>query len=154
MSESTAPSNGDALGTLEQRIQAKREDVEQYLAAACRHRGRLVQVTIIAGSIAAALTAAPALGGKPLADRLTQVSGVDTPAWQILCLAAMLCSLAATIATQLHKSHNYEDRIVRAQDIRATLEALDVGIMAGRFNYHEAANQYLKCIESASFIDA
>jgi hypothetical protein len=108
MSEPTAPSSGDdeALETLERRVQAKRDDVDRYLAAAYRHRGRLVRVTIMSGSIASALTAAPALGGKPLADWLTAVFELSTPAWRILCLAAMMCSLAATIATQLHKSNN------------------------------------------------
>jgi len=156
MYEPTAPDNrsDQALDRLERRVQAKRDDVDRYLAAACRHRSRLVQVAIIAGSIAAGLTAGPALGGKPLADRLAAIFGLDTPAWQILCLAAMLCSLAATIATQLHKSNNYEEHIVRAQDVRAALEALDFGIVSGHLGRHEAMSRYLKCVESASFIDA
>lgn len=156
MSEPTVPHNGSdqALGRLERRVRTKREDVDRYLAAARRHRSRLVQVTIVAGSIAAGLTAGPALGGKPLADRITDAFGLDTPAWQILCLAAMLCSLAATIATQLHKSNNYEEHIVRAQDVRAALEALDFGIISGHLSRHEAMSRYLKCVESASFIDA
>jgi hypothetical protein len=156
VSESTAPSNGEneALGMLERRVLAKRDGVDRYLAAAYRHRGRLVQVTIIAGSVAAALTAAPALGGKPLADWLTAAFGLSTPAWRILCLAAMMCSLAATIATQVHKSNNYEEHIARAQGVRAALEALDFRIVSGHVSQREATNQYLKCIQDASFIDA
>jgi MFS family permease len=139
---------------LERRVLAKRDGVDRYLAAAYRHRGRLVQVTIIAGSVAAALTAAPALGGKPLADWLTAAFGLSTPAWRILCLAAMMCSLAATIATQVHKSNNYEEHIARAQSVRAALEALDFRIVSGHLSQREATNQYLKCIQDASFIDA
>ena len=156
MSESTASSNGDneTLSRLGRRVLAKRDDVDRYLAAAYRHRGRLAQVTIIAGSIAAAATAAPALGGKPLADWLTAAFGLSTPAWRILCLAAMMCSLAATIATQLQKSNNYEEHIARAQGVRAALEALDFGIASGHLSQREATDQYLKCIEDASFIDA
>lgn len=156
MSEPTVPHNGSdqALGRLERRVRTKREDVDRYLAAARRQRSRLVQVTIVAGSIAAGLTAGPALGGKPLADWLTDAFRLNTPAWRILCLAAMLCSLAATIATQLHKSNNYEEHIVRAQDVRAALEALDFGIVSGHLGRHEAMSRYLKCVESASFIDA
>jgi hypothetical protein len=156
MCEPTAPSSGDdeALDRLERRVQAKRDDVDRYLAAAYRHRGRLVRVTIMNGSIASALTAAPALGGKPLADWLTTVFQLSTPAWRILCLAAMMCSLAATIATQLHKSNNYEEHIARAQGLRADLEALHFRVVSGHLSQREAINQYLKYIEDGAFIDA
>jgi hypothetical protein len=156
MSEPTAPSSGDdeALDRLEQRVQAKRNDVNRYLAATYKQRGRLVRVTIMNGSIASALTAAPALGGKPLADWLTTVFQLSTPAWRILCLAAMMCSLAATIATQLHKSNNYEEHIARAQGLRADLEALHVRVVSGQLSPREAINQYLMCIEDGSFLDA
>jgi hypothetical protein len=144
------------LASLDRRVQAKRDDIDAYLAAACTRRGRLAQTTIIAGSFAAALTAAPALGGKPVSDWLTRSFGLSAtvPAWRILCLVAMICSLAATIATQLHKSNNYDEYIMRAQSVRAALEALDCGIASGHFNQREATDQYMKCIENSFFIGA
>lgn len=59
----------------------------------------LVRTTIIAGSIATAFTAAPALGGQSLADWLTATFSLDAPPSQILCGIAAACSLAATVAT-------------------------------------------------------
>ncbi len=110
-------------------------------------------MTIIAGAIATVLTAAPALGGKPLADWLTETFALTSPSWRILCAFAAVCSLAAAVATQLHTSRNYEEHIARAQTIRATLEVLEVAIAADHLSQHEATSQYLKCIENASFID-
>lgn len=155
MSEPTAPENGgdDARNALIRRVQTKRTDVENYLGASTRRRRRLVQVTIVAGSIAAALTAAPALGGQPLADWLTEAFALATPSWRILCAVASLCSLAATVATQLHKSNNLDERIARAQGVRATLEVLEVGIVSGQLTRQQAASRFIECVESASFIE-
>jgi MFS family permease len=155
MFEPTAPENGgdDARNALIRRVQTKRTDVDTYLGASTRRRRRLVQVTIVAGSIAAALTAAPALGGPPLADWLTEAFALGTPSWRILCAIAALCSVAATVATQLHKSNNYDERIARAQGVRATLEVLEVGIVSGQLTRQQAASRFIKCVESASFIE-
>ena len=46
------------------RVHGKRAEVHHYLQATCRRSHLLVNVSIVAGSVAAALTAAPALGGK------------------------------------------------------------------------------------------
>jgi MFS family permease len=155
MSIPTAPESGggEKRDALVLRIQAKRAEVEKYLSAASSRNRRLVNVTIVAGTIAAATTAGPALGGKNFADWLTGAFSLSTPSWRILCLVAFLCSLAATVATQLQTSHDYEDRIARAQGTRASLEALEVGIASGYLSQQEAMSQYLKCVDSSSFID-
>jgi hypothetical protein len=156
MSEASALNDSDdqALATLGRRVLTKRDEIDAYLAAASRRRDRLVNVTIFGGSIAAALSAAPALGGESFSDWLGEAFGLNAPAWQLLCLAAMLCSLAATIAAQLRESNNYQENIGRAQSARAALEALDVGIVSGHLRQRDATTQYLKCLEDVPFIDA
>jgi hypothetical protein len=104
-----------------------------------RARGLLV----VAGTLAAALTAAPALGGKSFADWLTSIFGLTSPAWQLLCGVASMCSIAATVATQLLKSHNIEDRINRVQGARAKIQMLEVGIESGLMTPAEAESQGL-----------
>lgn len=155
MSARQATDNGsdDALRELVQRIHGKREDIDRYLEATTRRRSRLVQAAIIAGSIAATLTAAPALGGQSLSDWLTDVLAAPAPAWQILCGIAALCSLAATIATQLHKSNNYDERIVRAQGARAGLEVLEVGIASDHLDLDEAFSRYQQSVRNVAFIE-
>jgi MFS family permease len=144
----------DAANGLISRIQAKRAEVNRYLRATGTRRRRLVNLTIVAGSIATALTAAPALGGKPLADWLTETFALSSPSWRILCAVAAVCSLAAAVATQLHTSKNYEEHIARAQGIGATLEMLEVAIASDHLSRREATSQYLKCVENTSFIEA
>ena len=65
-----------------------------------------------------------------------------------------MCSLIAALATQLQASKNYEEHIRRAQEIRVTLEMLEVAITLNHLNEHEATSQYLEIIESTSFIEA
>ena len=134
------------------RVEHKRTVVEKYLTSASSRRHILLNLTIVAGSFATALTAAPALGGKPVADWLTTTFGLSSPSWQLLCALAAICSLTATIATQLVKSHNLEERITRAQQLVAQLEMLEVGIATHELDRAEAASQYLAHLKEAAFI--
>ena len=143
-----------AANGLISRIRAKRAEVNRYLRATGARRRRLVTLTIVTGAIATALTTAPALGGKPLADWLTETFATSSPSWRILCALAAVCSLTAAVATQLHASKNYEEHIGRAQTIRATLETLEVAIASNHLSHKQATSQYLKCVENTSFIEA
>jgi hypothetical protein len=151
-----SPQNADedAGNGLIAQLQAKRTEVERYLRTVGARRRRLVTVTIVAAATATLLTAPAALGGKPLADWLTKTFGSSSPSWQILCAIAAVCSLTAAVATQLHTSKNYEEHIARAQVSKATLEMLEVAIASNHLSHHEATSQYLKVIESTSFIEA
>jgi hypothetical protein len=151
---SPPPAREDVDNGLISRVRTKRAEVEQHLRAVGARRRRLVTATIFAAAIAALLTAPPALGGKPLADWLTETFDSPVPSWRILCAVAAVCSLTATVATQLHTSKNYEDHIARAQQIRANLEMLEVAITLDHLNQHDATGEYLKIIQNTSFIEA
>jgi len=73
--------------------------VERYLRAVNARRHLLVTVTIVAAAIAMLLTAPVAMGGKPLADWLTETFESSSPSWRILCALAAVCSLIAAVAT-------------------------------------------------------
>jgi hypothetical protein len=134
-------------------IRIKREKLETYLTVATSRRRRWLNLTVIAGTLAAALTAAPALGGKPVADWLTVTFGLSSPAWRLLCAAAMACSLTATITTQLVKSHSVDEHVSRAQAVRARLEMLEFGLASRGFDYADTAEECLQCIKDMAFID-
>jgi hypothetical protein len=143
----------DGGNALSPRVLAKRAEVEQYLLAVGARHHRLVTVTIVAAAIATLLTASAAFGGKPLADWLTETFALSTPSWRILCGVAALCSLTAAVATQLHTSKNYVERIARAQEVKASLEVLEVAIALNHLDPQEATSEYLKIIENTSFIE-
>jgi hypothetical protein len=143
----------DAGDGLIPRVLAKRADVERYLRAVGARHHRLITLTIITAAIATLLTASAAFGGKPFADWLTATFALSTPSWRILCGVAALCSLTAAVATQLQTSKNYLEHIARAQKAKAGLEMLEVAIALNHLDHHEATSEYLKIIETTSFID-
>jgi MFS family permease len=140
----------DLLATVRQ----KRQHVEAFLAAAVPRKRRLMNVTIVAGALAAALTAAPAAGGQPFTTWMTTAMGLTSPSWRLLCGAASIFSIMATLATQLLKSNNLEERITRAQGCRAKLEVLEIGLASGQVDTARATAEYLQCVQDAAFIEA
>jgi hypothetical protein len=136
------------------RVRAKQAEVEHYLRAVGARRSRIVTLTIVAAAISTLLTGPIALGGQPLANWLAATFELTSPVWRILCALAALCSLTAAVATQLVTSKNYDERILRGQEVNATLEMLEVAITVNHLNQHEATSQYLKIIENSSFIEA
>ena len=143
---------GMTSGELLDRVQAKRAEVERYVEVNSRRRRLLVNLVVIAGAFAALLTAPAAVGGKRFTDWLQDVFNSPAPAWQFLCLFASLSSVACVIATQIQKSSNYEEHIVRAQELRATLEVLEISISSESLTTREATGEFLKCLESGSFM--
>ena len=147
---SDASSNLDVLS----QIRRKRTQLEAFLGVARPRKRRLLNMTIIGGTIAAALTAGPAVGGAPFTAWLTMMLGLASPSWRLLCGAATVCSVMATVATQLLKSHNIEEHVTRAQACRAKLEVLEVGLTVGDLDVRQATTEYLKCVEESSFLEA
>lgn len=135
------------------RVHAKRVEVERYVLVNARRRRLLVNLVVIAGAVAVFLTGPPAIGGKSFANWLQRLLPTSAPSWQFLCLFAALCSLACVIATQMQKSHNYDEHIVRAQELRATLEALELSITSESLTPRKATGEFMKCLESGSFME-
>ena len=146
----TAVSSDDILG----RIRDKRAVVERFLATAVPRKRRLLNMTIVGGSLAAALTAGPAVGGQSFTAWLTMTLGLTSPSWRLLCGAASVASILATVATQVLKSNNLEQNIGRAQTARARLEVLETSLTLGQLDPKQAATEFLKCVEDAAFLEA
>jgi hypothetical protein len=150
MTMTANPSSEDLL----LRIKQKRTAIEAYLATAQPRKRRLLNMTIGGGTLAAALTAGPAVGGAPFTAWVTQTLSLRSPSWRLLCAAASISSVVATVATQLLKSNNVEANVVQAQGCRAKLEVLEVALTLGQLDTSQAATEYLKCVESAAFLDS
>lgn len=139
----------DALLT---RIRATRAQVETFVAATAPRKRRLLNTTIVGGTVAAALTAAPAMGGQSFTAWLTMTLGLTSPSWRLLCGAASICSLSATVATQMLKSTRVEELLARAVACRARLEVLETGLVLGHLDLKQASADYLRCVEDAAVI--
>jgi hypothetical protein len=145
----TSTSNVDLRG----RIAQKRAQLDAFIARALPRKRRLLNLTIITGMLAAALTAAPAAGGASFTAWLTKTFSLAAPAWQILCGVASVCSITATVATQLLKSQHVEEYVTRAQSCRAKLEVLDIGLSTGELDTSRATGEFIRCVEEASFLE-
>ena len=142
-----------ASDELVQRIRQKRHQVDGFLSTALPRRRRLLNTTIIGGTIAAALTAGPAVGGASFTAWLTGTLHLTSPSWRLLCAAASICSVLATVATQLLKSYNVEANVTRAQGCRAKLEVLELGLALGHVDERQATSEFLRCVEDVAFLD-
>ncbi len=133
-------------------IREKRSAVEAFLHRSQPRKRRLLNMTLIAGTLATALTAGPAFGGQSFTTWLTQALNLQSPSWRLLCAAAAVSSVVATVATQLLKSDNVEEHVVAAQGCIAKLEVLEVALRLGQFDLSQATAEYLKCVEASAFL--
>jgi hypothetical protein len=150
----SARGRSDAQRDLLSSIRHKRNEAVAYLRTVDARRRLLLNVTIIAGACAASLTAAPALGGKSLADWITSTFDLRSPSWQILCALAAACSLLATVSTQLLRSHNIDEHVMGARNALARLEVLEIAIISKQMDNAQAVSEYMRCIEGMPFIQA
>ena len=144
--------NGAPVGDLSVLIRGTQDKVATYLVHARARQRRLLNLAIVAGALSTALTASPALGGTNFADWLDESFGFTSPAWQILCAGAAICSLVAAISTQILKSNNVDERVARAENVKARLEVLDAGRITGQLTAKQVATEYAACVREASFI--
>ena len=133
-------------------ILEKRKDLDAFLSSVAPRKHRLLNITIWGGTLAAALTAGPAAGGASFTAWLTTTLGLTSPSWRLLCAAAFVSSVSATVATQMLKSHNLEDRLTRALGARAKLESLEAGLKLGLVSRDDATAQYLRCLEDVALL--
>ena len=134
-------------------IRRKRAEVDAVIVRTVPRKRRLLNVSIIGGALAAMLTTGPAVGGQSFVAWVKSAFGLTAPGWQVLCGAAALCSLVATVATQLLKSNNLEERVFRGQSCRAKLEALDIGLSTGQIDVSHATTAYMQCLEEAAYLE-
>ena len=88
-------------------IEQRRSSVRSFLRRARPRRNRLTNMSVFGSSLAAALTVGPAVGGTKFTAGVQALFSLQDSAsvWRILCLGAVLLSLAAALATSLANSH-------------------------------------------------
>jgi hypothetical protein len=144
-------SEPETFDGLLRKLHDKRRRIAAFVHKYEPRGARLTNLGIVCGAIATTLTAAPAIGGLKLADALGS-AGPNSPSWRVLCGAAALFSLVATIATNLFKSHDIASRLARAQACDAKLEGLEVLAELKQLSLKEATARYEKCLPDVSFI--
>jgi len=134
------------------RIKAKRKQIADYLNKTAPRHSWLITCSIVAGTLAATLTAGPGVGGEGFISTAKNVVKFGIPVWQVLCLAATGLSIAAVITNGMLKSYDYASKIANASRCDAKLEGIEIMLEFDQLNVGEATKQYTQCLTEVSDI--
>ncbi|MET3719180.1 MULTISPECIES: hypothetical protein [unclassified Arthrobacter] len=145
----------DARQRLSTRIDDKQQALRAYLARERPRRNRLSNISIIGSGLAAVLTAGPAVGGTGFSHAVAGIFALseDSTVWRVLCLLAVISSVAAALATNFATSRGVADRVSAAETCCAQLDALAVSLDIGHIDLDEAVKLYQQYAGRVSFVD-
>jgi hypothetical protein len=73
--------------------------------------------------------------------------------WRSLCLAAVVLSVTAALATNLATSQALADKVSAAETCNAQLEGLNVALNFGRIDVDEAVQLYQQYVTPVAFVE-
>jgi hypothetical protein len=137
------------------RIDARRAGITAYLRRIRPRRDHLITTSIVSSSLAAVLTAGPALGGETFADTVGNALslGDRSLVWRLLCLGALVVSLVAAISTNLARSRDLERRVNAAEACNTELEGLATLLEFGRLPLDDAVKLYQQYVVKIPFVE-
>ncbi|MBT1001421.1 hypothetical protein KIH31_02290 [Paenarthrobacter sp. DKR-5] len=146
----------EARRELSARIDEQRASIREFLRRARPRRTRLTNISIIGSSLAAALTVGPATGGKKFTEAIQGLFSLsdDSVVWRLLCLAAVVLSVAAAVATNLANSTNVAAQVTAAETCNAELEGLQLSLSLGQLPLEDAIQAYRQSVAKVSFLDS
>jgi hypothetical protein len=134
-------------------LRHQRDLLTRFLRRNQPRQQRLSILAVGSSSLAALLTAAPALGGPSFTAELTKLLGLQSPSWRWICAAAALLSTLASTCSQLLQSSRLEEKVGRCQSAMARLDALELGLDLGQFTRDFAAETLVACVEASAALD-
>ena len=135
-----------------EKIKGKRRKVAEYLDKNEPRQSRLISISIVAGALAAALTAGPGVGGSGFIDTARGVVSFGVPVWQVLCLLATLFSISVVIANGMLKSNDLISKISQARGCDAKLEGLELMLSLNQIDLNQATSLYTQYLTEISHI--
>lgn len=147
--------NAGTREQLSELIEQRRSSIRSFLRQARPRRNRLTNMSVVGSSVAATLTVGPAVGGTKFTEGIQALFSLeDDPAvWRILCLAAVLFSLTAAVATGLANSHELAARVTAAEVCNAELAGLEGALSFGHLRLDDAVQLYQQYIAKVPFVD-
>lgn len=128
------------------KIKTKRQQLSNYLAKAEPRHSAMITCSIVAGALAAALTAGPGVGGEGFIASAQGVVSFGIPVWQVLCLAATVLSATAVVANGMLKSYDMTSKIASARTCDAKLEGIEIMLELGQADLKQATQHYTQCL--------
>lgn len=145
----------DTRQLLATRIERKQQAVRSYLGRERPRRNRLSNISIVGSGLAAMLTAGPAFGGTAFTEAIQGIFSLqdDSVVWRVLCLGAVILSVAAALATNFANSHSLADRVSAAEATSAQLEGLQDTLSFGSIAIDDALKLYQQYVSQVAFVD-
>lgn len=146
----------DTRQRLSSRIAEKQHAIRSYLGKERPRRTRLANISIVGSALSASLTAGPAFGGTGFTNAVAELFNLsdDSLVWRVLCLFAVIFSIAAALATNFATSHSLADRVSAAETCSAQLEGLQVALNFGHLELEEAVKLYQQYVTQVAFVEA
>lgn len=140
---------------LSDRIEQRQQAIRSYLGRERPRRNRLSNISIVGSALAAMLTAGPAAGGTGFTEAVQGIFslGDDSVVWRFLCLAAVILSVAAALATNFANSHALADRVTAAETANAQLDGLQDTLNFGHIPIDDALKLYQQYVAQVPFVD-
>jgi len=135
-----------------EKIKARRRKVAEYLDKNEPRQSRLITISIVAGALAAALTAGPGVGGAGFIETARDVVSFGVPVWQALCLMATFLSVSVVIANGMLKSNDLMSKISQARGCDAKLEGLEIMLSMNQIDLKQATSFYTQYLTEISHI--
>ena len=124
-------------------IQDKRRRIAFYVQEVEPRGSRLTNRSIVFGGVASLLTAAQlAFGHGPINFPKTLYLPGGISVWQVLAVAATICSAIAAIAGAIYKQQEIASRLAKAQSCAVKLEGLQTSLDLDLIALKEANNRY------------
>lgn len=134
------------------KIKTKRREVADYLKEKEPRHSRLITISIVAGALAAALTAGPGVGGDGFIEAAKGFVSFGIPVWQVLCLLATLLSMAVVITNGMLKSKDMTSKIAQVRGCDAKLEGLEIMLELQQIELQQATSLYTQYLTEISHI--
>ena len=144
----------DVRGDLLARIAAKRATVQAHIRRFGPRTRRRANAVVLLTSLSAVFTVGPAAGGEGFAEAVSTRLGLsaDSVVWRVLCLSALLVSVAAAVLTNLSKSHDAAVRLSTAEAVDGELEGLALLLEFGQLPVEDAVQLYQQYTAKLGFI--
>ena len=145
----------DLRQDLLKRVNARRAAVEAYLRERRPRTRRRVTATLVLTSLSAILTAGPGIGGRDFTEAVDVTFDLadSSVVWRILCLLALLVSLAAAVLTAIDKAQNSAAELSAVEAADAELEGLATLLEFGHLSVEDGVKLYQQYVTKIPFID-
>lgn len=147
--------DGDLRRDLLGRIEARRAAVQVFLRENRPRTRRRANAIIVLTSLAAVFTAGPAVGGEPFSEMVRRNLGLGSGSvvWRVLCLLALLVSVAAAVLTNIAKSDDALARLSAAEAADAELDGLATLLQFGHLSLDDAVKLYQQYAVKIPFVE-